>query len=140
MSERRAKTPRWLIAALEILSKPSPKGPNPMPNKQPESQSEVERVALQKACGIPNIPTPLTYDLRRAVNGEGPLAYQWADKPHRLLYDACSQIEALSTLPRDPQGLVEALEWVANNSDYGSTHKIVAEAALAKAKDRTNDQ
>ena len=49
---------------------------------------------LQKDCGLKNAPTPLTYDLRRSVSGSGPYAGTWYDKPHRLLYDACSQIEA----------------------------------------------
>ena len=48
---------------------------------------------LQVDCGIPHPPTPLTYELRLAVSGEGPRAYDWSDKPHRLLYDACREIE-----------------------------------------------
>ena len=48
---------------------------------------------LQVDCGIPHLPTPLTYELRLAVSGEGPRAYDWSDKPHRLLYDACREIE-----------------------------------------------
>ena len=50
-------------------------------------------VELQKAAGLKNTPTPLTHDLRIAVSGEGPRAYDWQDKPHRLLYDACAEIE-----------------------------------------------
>ena len=48
---------------------------------------------LQVDCGIPHTPTALTYELRLAVSGEGPRAYDWSDKPHRLLYDACREIE-----------------------------------------------
>jgi hypothetical protein len=36
-----------------------------------------------------------TNDYRSAVNGEGPLAATWADKPHRLVYDLCGEIERL---------------------------------------------
>lgn len=54
-----------------------------------------ELARLQKDCGIPHLPTPLTYDLRRAISGEGPRAYDWRDKPHRLVFDACREIEAL---------------------------------------------
>jgi len=54
--------------------------------------------ALQKDAGIPYSPTKETYDFRLAVSGEGCLAYQWADKPHRLLYDACSIIEREAAL------------------------------------------
>ena len=50
--------------------------------------------ALQKDADIPHLPTQETYQFRMAVSGQGPLAYQWSDKPHRLLYDACSIIEA----------------------------------------------
>lgn len=53
-----------------------------------------ELARLQKNCGIPHLPTPLTYDLRRAISGEGPRAYDWEDKPHRLVFDACREIEA----------------------------------------------
>lgn len=35
-------------------------------------------------------PRPLPYDLVNyieALSGDGPLAYDWADKPHRLVFD-----------------------------------------------------
>ena len=41
--------------------------------------------ALQKDADIPHLPTQETYQFRMAVSGQGPLAYQWSDKPHRLL-------------------------------------------------------
>ena len=53
---------------------------------------ELER--FRQDCGIPDLPTPLTYDLRRAISGEGPRASDWEDKPHRLVFDACREIEA----------------------------------------------
>ena len=55
-----------------------------------------ERQRLQKMCGIPHIPTDLTHELRLGVSGNGPRAYDWEDKPHRLLYDACREIERLT--------------------------------------------
>jgi len=54
--------------------------------------------ALQKDAGLPHLPTQETYQFRMAVSGEGPLAYQWSDKPHRLLYDACRIIEREAAL------------------------------------------
>jgi hypothetical protein len=48
---------------------------------------------LQRLAGIPHLPTDLTYELRLAVSGEGPRAYDWTDKPHRLLWDACGALE-----------------------------------------------
>jgi hypothetical protein len=48
---------------------------------------------LKKDAGIANIPTQTTYHLRMGASGQGPRAYDWTDKPHRLLYDACAEIE-----------------------------------------------
>ena len=65
-----------------------------MINFTPVSQEELER--LKNACEIPNIPTQMTYHLRRAVSGGGDYADEWEDKPHRLIYDACREIERLT--------------------------------------------
>lgn len=61
----------------------------------PASQEELER--LKNACEIPDMPTQMTYHLRRAISGEGDYADDWEDKPHRLVYDACREIERLTT-------------------------------------------
>lgn len=53
-----------------------------------------EKQRLQRDAGLSNLPTDLTYDLRRAISGEGDWDYQWEDKPHRLVYSACSEAEA----------------------------------------------
>ncbi len=37
-------------------------------------------------------------DYRNAPSGIGPLASEWADKPHRLLYDLCRCVEALESV------------------------------------------
>ena len=71
---------------------------------------------LQRAAGLKDLPTPLTHDLRIAVSGEGPRAYDWQDKPHRLLYDACAEIE---TQAREIERLREALQSVVNACDQG---------------------
>ena len=42
------------------------------------------------------MPTQMTYHLRRAISGEGDYAYEWSDKPHRLVHDACREIERLT--------------------------------------------
>lgn len=70
----------------------------------------VELKKLQKDAGIPHLPTQLTYQLRRAVAGYGTLAYQWADKPHRLVYDACREIEAQADTIEAQTTRIEALE------------------------------
>lgn len=39
-----------------------------------------------------------TQDYRIAISGEGEfgsLGYDWADKPHRLVYDLCGEVDAL---------------------------------------------
>jgi hypothetical protein len=36
-----------------------------------------------------------TRDYRLAPSGVGPLAAEWADKPHRLVYDLCGEVERL---------------------------------------------
>ena len=62
----------------------------------PVPQEELER--LKNDCEIPDMPTQLTYHLRRAVSGGGDYADDWEDKPHRLVYDACREIERLTAI------------------------------------------
>jgi hypothetical protein len=58
--------------------------------------TEHEKLKMKIATGIPHMPTDLTFDYRRAISGEGPHAADWDDKPHRLVYDLCREIERLS--------------------------------------------
>lgn len=51
---------------------------------------------LKADAGLPHTPTQFTYTYRRAMNGKGPLAFQWKDKPHRLIFDLCREIERLA--------------------------------------------
>lgn len=37
-------------------------------------------------------------DYRSAPSGEGPLAHEWSDKPHRLVYDLINEIKRLNEL------------------------------------------
>ena len=53
----------------------------------------AELEALREAAGIPHLPTQLTFEARLAISGEGPRAYDWSDKPHRIVYDLCREIE-----------------------------------------------
>ena len=53
----------------------------------------AELEALKKDAGIPHLPTQLTYEARLAISGEGPRAYDWSDKPHRIVFDLCREIE-----------------------------------------------
>lgn len=63
---------------------------------------------LRIDAGIPHTPTDLTFDARMAVIGSGPLAAEWEDKPHRLVYDLCREIERLNA----PLGDDDALDAV----------------------------
>ena len=60
--------------------------------------TNAELEALKKAAGIPHLPTQLTFEARLAICGEGPRAYDWSDKPHRIVYDLCREIEKNAAL------------------------------------------
>jgi hypothetical protein len=53
----------------------------------------------------PPTPAPVgssghtTGDYRNAPSGIGPLASEWKDKPHRLVYDLCREIERQAATP-----------------------------------------
>lgn len=48
-----------------------------------------------------------TQDYRIAPGGEGPQASTWKDKPHRLIYDLCSEIEILQNKLSHAELIVE---------------------------------
>jgi hypothetical protein len=59
----------------------------------------AEREKLQADAGLPHLTTELTYELRMAVTGHRAdeflsWGYQWTDKPHRLVHEACGVVEA----------------------------------------------
>jgi hypothetical protein len=83
--------------------------PTPGMYLTPVPQEELER--LKNDCEIPDVPTQLTYHLRRAVSGGGDLADEWNNKPHRLIYDACREIERLNVCKQELEDLVEQLNW-----------------------------
>lgn len=47
-----------------------------------------------------NRPPTVTQEYREAMSGEGELAGQWHDKPHRLVYDLCAEVDALRDVMR----------------------------------------
>jgi hypothetical protein len=55
-----------------------------------------QRASFRKDAGLGNTPTEFTYWLRMGVSGYGSRAMDWSDKPHRLVYDACREIERIS--------------------------------------------
>ncbi len=42
-----------------------------------------------------------TEDYRDAMGGSGELAYEWSDKPHRLVYDLCNALDEAKLLLRN---------------------------------------
>lgn len=65
-----------------------------------DSKSSTPRLPLNM---VPDEPLN-TNDYRIAPGGEGPQAYQWKDKPHRLVYDLCREVERLRAIVlRGPQ-------------------------------------
>ena len=82
--------------------------PTPGMYLTPVPQEELER--LKNDCEIPDMPTQLTYHLRRAVSGGGDYADEWNDKPHRLIYDACREIERLTAIIQELEAIKEG--WI----------------------------
>ncbi len=56
----------------------------------------------------------ITQDYRIAPSGDGPQAFEWLDKPHRLVYDLCSEIDRLRKVISD---LEEVEQLQADNAD-----------------------
>jgi hypothetical protein len=59
----------------------------------------VDKEKLKIDAGLQYLPTDLTYELRMAVTGHQKdeflsWGYHWEDKPHRLVYAACREVEA----------------------------------------------
>jgi len=42
-----------------------------------------------------------TQDYRIAPGGDGPQASEWENKPHRLIYDLCDEVERLQAVNRE---------------------------------------
>ena len=70
----------------------------PLPGAYLTPIPQEELLRLKNDCEIPDMPTQMTYHLRRAVSGGGDYADEWNDKPHRLIYDACREIERLTAI------------------------------------------
>lgn len=98
--------------------------------------NKMDKQELQRLAGIPHLPTDLTYELRLAVSGEGPRAYDWSDKPHRLLWDACGALERAEERMRgavlaERQACAKACADVGGEYDW-LTARRCAEAILGR--------
>jgi hypothetical protein len=75
------------------------------------SDDELRR--LQSELSLPYPPTLQTWHWRLAPSGDGYFAHEWADKPHRLLYDACAEVERLNAGYLERGAEIERLRKVA---------------------------
>lgn len=95
----------------------------------------LQRLAMQQDCDIPHLPTELTYQLRAAVGGGNETTtwgYQWADKPHRVVYTACQHAEHITAAAKP---FVDAAKAVIRNyggdrPDYQGQTIVVPMSAL----------
>ena len=92
--------------------------------------TNAELEALKKAAGIAHLPTQLTFEARLAIGGEGPRAYDWSDKPHRIVYDLCREIEK-NTAERDR--LREALWAILACETPNANATVTRMASITKA-------
>src|SRR3990167_1552620 len=56
-----------------------------------------------------------TKDYMLAPSGKGPWAYTWSDKPHRLVYDLCGEVDRLRT---QQDKLLVALRFYSDLENY----------------------
>ncbi len=86
--------------------------------------TELDRAAFDVECGLMYPSTPMTFAFRRALYGEGhdvflTAGYQWTDKPHRLLFDACAEIERQAHLIAEQKmALVKCLALIDDMSRF----------------------
>lgn len=60
---------------------------------------EALSAKIQKEAGLEYPPTAFTIPFRLAMSGEGDRAHEWEDKPHRLIYDLCEELERIAVKP-----------------------------------------
>jgi hypothetical protein len=82
----------------------------------------VDKEKFKIDAGLQYLPTDLTYELRMAVTGHQKdeflsWGYHWEDKPHRLVYAACREVEAqavtITRLTEENERLRAALQMFA---------------------------
>lgn len=101
-----------------------------------------QKKQLQIDAGIPHLPTDLTYECRIAIAGGGERAYDWSDKPHRLVYDLSRQVEAdairIEELVRQRDGWEETALMYAQNVDFWKSK--LAKAGIVALETILNDR
>lgn len=72
-------------------------------------RDEVRRLTARMAGRIGEI---VTDEARKAPGGKGEYAAMWADKPHRLVYDLCGEVDRMRSRLADALGVLRYLEQV----------------------------
>lgn len=75
-----------------------------------------------------------TDDYRNAPSGIGPLSAEWKDKPHRLIYDLCREIERPTYIVVFYYGSCDACNCMVTK-DYDKALRYVTENYIDKNKD-----
>jgi len=66
----------------------------PQYKSRAELLADLDRYARVYGASDTGLSLPHTLDdYRNAPSGIGPLAAEWRDKPHRLVYDLCTALE-----------------------------------------------
>src|SRR5688572_2564288 len=72
-----------------------------------------------------------TDDYRKAMDGKGDfgsLGYEWSDKPHRLVYDLCGEVDAkaaqIAKLTEALQGIIDWADFAMNNPGEFNSHGV----------------
>lgn len=93
--------------------------------------SDELKAKLKQDAGLKHAPTNLTYDCRMAIGGDGPRAYEWIDKPHRLVYDLCIEIERNAERAAELEAEVSTILALLEIAE--AAKRIVADAATNTA-------
>ena len=96
---------------------------------------EYTKEDLKRDANIPHLPTDLTYELRMAVTGHKKdeflsYGYQWTDKPHRLVYVACREIERQAAEIKRLREALQNILKVPNSEAAQGIMKVFAADAL----------
>jgi hypothetical protein len=101
------------------------------------SPTEEQLAKMQTDGNLQFSPTTVTYWFRLATAGEGPLAYEWQDKPHRLVRDLCLLMEAdevLRTAAPTLTGMLNQARDLASKIEALPNSPLASAASLAASE------
>lgn len=90
-----------------------------------------------------------TDDYRNAPSGIGPQASEWTNKPHRLIYDLCAEVERLRAalenvnrarpVDHDKGSLLQACHVMGSFAEAALTHPQSTNSAVAASASSSTD-